>query len=354
MPEDSYPEYFIEWDNAVRRGKKPGFYSSDDLLEIIEIYLDENKIDNARQAVDFALALHGADEDLLFDIMMTLDDFEMWNDLLTLSERYREETEEFGEGHKITALVHLGMEAEAFNFLKTLKKKYANDKDALGMVYAAMGEALLDIDLFESCDEVMQEAIVAVDEDEDFLWIRMQCLVALKNIPKLIKVAEKIQKKTPLDGENWQRLGIMFQEAGEMDRAIDAFENSLSLNYETRENLLNLIFAYDENENPAKALERIFEYIETYESDYYMFFTAAKLCAQLEDYAAALDYINQAIVLEPSADDSIYLYKSSFLMHLDEKRKAKLALAEGIKNTEDPYDNLKKELLKLNLQFPEN
>lgn len=351
---EQYPVFFYEWDNSVRKGKKPGFYSAEDLLEIIEIYLEEEKIDNARQVVDFALALHGADEDLVCDIMLIMDEYELWNDLLEMSERYSNITDEYGECNKIISLLHLGMEEDAFHFFGTLKKKYAGDSETLTVIYTAMGEALLDLDLFESSDEVMLEAIRTTGENDDYLWIRLQCLVALKDNEAAIEIAEKIQQKNPLDGELWRRMGEAFQELGEKDRAIDAYENALSLDHDPQTVLLKLIFAYEDNENPAKALERLNEYMEQFESSYYLFFTAAKLCSQLEDWTAALAYINQAISLEPSADESVYMYKSHFLLQLDEKLKAKLALAEGIENTTDPYGKLRKELLKLNKKFPKN
>jgi len=245
------------------------------------------------------------------------------------------------------------MEPEAFHLFGQLKNKYSDDKETLGIVYSSMGDALLDVDLFDSCDAVMQEAITCLGEEEDLMWIRLQCLVNKEDKPATLELAQRIQHLNPLSGENWNRLGDVYREIDELALAIDALENAISLGFVTRENLLTLIFVYEENNNPSKALERTIEYLNRFESDFYLYFTAAKLCGQLEDWTSALDFINEAIRLEPMLDESVYIYKSSFLLNLDEKHEAKMALKEGIRNTDDPDGALKKELKKLNKQYPE-
>jgi len=350
--ENEYPEAFVEWDNAVRRGKKPGFFSPDDMLEIIEIYLEENRLAQARQAIDYVLALNSGDEDLICDILFLLEDYEMWNDLLTMSERYREEAEEFGEGHKLTALLHLGMEDEAFLFFGTLKKKYRDDKETLGIVYAAMGEALLDLDLFDSCDAVMNEAISVIGEEEDFIWVRMQALVGLKNKEEVIRLANKIQKRDTLNGETWSRLGDIYRDVGEPERACEAYLFAVTLGYEPQENVFNMVFTLEESDQPERALAALYEFEHLFEDKYYLYFTAAELCSQFNAWSSALRFINEAIAIDPSSDPSLYLCKSNYLMNIEEYKAAELALKEGINATGDETGTLKEELARIDGKHP--
>jgi tetratricopeptide (TPR) repeat protein len=354
--DEPYPDYFIKWDAAARRGKVPsGLISPEDLLDIIEIYLEEDNLEKARHAIEYTLKLYSDDDDILCDILGMLDEYELWNDLFDLCNRFQEEAGIEGECHKLTALVHLCMEAEAFYWFGALKDKYSGvmneDREMLAMAYVAMSEALLDIDLYKSCNEVILEIISIIGEESDFLWIHLQCLIAMKNKKSANIIAEKIQKLFPLDAENWHSLGKAYQELGEIEKAIDAYEFAHSLNYESAENILHLILAYVENGYTEKAIERIIEYFENYEGSYEMYFMAAKLCAQLERWEDALLYIDAAIDAEPNADNLLYVYKSAFLVNMDEPIKAKIAILEGIRNTDDRGGKLREALLNLNKKF---
>jgi len=349
--EEPYPDFFIEWDEAVRKGKSPGYYEPEELTEIIEIYLAENDHKRAKQAIEHALKIYVTDEDLLYEILLLLNDYEQWNDLLALCERYKKTADVWGDGHKLTALLHLGMEEEAFHFFGTLKDKYDDDDEALNIIYQAMDEALIEMDLFESAIEVMKEAIDVMGENIDFYWLLLQSFAALNEKEEVIKLADKIQKMDPLTAESWYRLGVAFQEIDDMEKAIDAFEYAHSLDSTSRNNIMSLVYAYEKNGNYNKALEKVKDFLHLYPDNYVIYIIASKICAQVENWEEALKYINDAIKLVP-AMDSLYLYKSSFFLNLEEYKKAKLALEEGIERTDDPEGDLTKELGRLNEKYP--
>jgi tetratricopeptide (TPR) repeat protein len=349
--EESYPDFFVEWDNAVSKGKSPGYYEPEELTDIIEIYLSENDCKKAKQAIEHALKLYVTDEDLLYEILLLLNDYEQWNDLLILCERYKKTADVWGDGHKLTALLHLGMEEDAFHFFSILKDKYAGDDEALNVIYQAMGEALIEMDLFESSIEVINEAIEIMGEHIDFFWLQLQAYTSLEEKEEVAKWADKIQKVNPLDYETWYRLGVTFQEINDMEKAIDAFEYAHSLNPKSSQALMSLVYAYEKNGNYSKALEKAKEFLHLYPDVYIVNIIASKICSQLESWEEALKYINEAIKIVPEID-SLYLYKSSFFLHLEEVKKAKLALEEGIEKTDDPEGDLIKELSRLNEQYP--
>jgi tetratricopeptide (TPR) repeat protein len=350
--EEVYPDFFFEWDKAVNSGKNPGYYEPEELTEIIEIYIMNDNIERAKDAIDYTLNIYSDDEEILYEILLLLNDYELWNHLLTMCEKYKEEAEVWGDGHKLTALLHLGMEEDAFFFFRKLKTKYADDREDLSIIYQAMGEALLEVDLFESSIDVIQEAIGLLGGVVDFYWLQMQCYLSLDEKDNVIELAEIIQKLKPLDAEAWHRQGVVFQEIDEVDKSIEAFEFAQSLGYDPKQNLMHLIHAYEKNGNFSKALEKTKEYLLLFPDSYMINLIAAKLCSQIENWEEALKYINYAIRLVPSMN-SLYLYKSSFYLSLEEYKKAKLTLIEGIGVTEDTDGDLKKELIRLNEEYPD-
>ena len=351
-PDESYPDFFFEWDNAVNSGKKPGFYEPEELTEIIEIYIINNKIKRAKQAINYALRIYSDDDEFLYEILLLLNDYERWNDLLEICDQYREESDVWIDGHRLTALLHLGMEEDSFIFFQRLKTKYAGNNEDSSIIYQAMGEALCEIDLFDSSIEVIQEAINTLEEDINFYWLQLQCYVSLESKEEVVELAEVIQKLNPLDAGTWHRLGLFFQDIGDKERAIDAFEYAKSLGYDPEEILMNLIYVYDKNKNLNKALEQAKEYLNLYPENYVINVMAAKLNSQMENWNDALKYVDNALKLIPEME-SLYLYKSNFLLRLEEYKKAKLALIEGLKNTKDSQGYLSKKLSKLNRQYPD-
>jgi tetratricopeptide (TPR) repeat protein len=350
--DDSYPDFFLEWDGAVSSGEKPGFYDPEELTEIVEIYISENKIKRAKQAINYALRIYSDDEDILYEILLILNDYELWNDLFSICEQYKERNDVWVDGHKLTALLHLGMEEDAFLLFWKLKTQYSGNKEDLSVIYQAMGEALCEMNLFDSSIDVIQEAINTLDEDINFYWLQLQCYVSLNLKEEVSELTQIIQKLNPLDATTWQRLGDSFLEINDLEKAIDAFEYAQSLGYDSKAILMNLIYAYERNKNLGKALEKAKEYLNLYPDSCSINILAAQLNSQMENWEGALKHVNEAIELVPSLE-SLYLYKSNFFLHLEEYKKAKLALMEGILNTKDTDGDLIKELSRLNEQYPD-
>lgn len=349
--EESYPDFFVEWDAAVRAGQSPGYYEPEELAEIIEIYFSQDELKKARQAIEHALKLYANDKDLREQIFRALTEYEQWNDVLKLYERLKI-FDVWIDGHKLIALLHLGMEEAAFHFFAELKNQYADNHEDLNIAYQAMGEALIETDLFKSAVEVINEAIGIMGENIDFLWLLLNAYTLMEKKEEAVQCADKIQKMNPLDAGTWCRLGITFEELDDMDRAIDAYENARSLQPDSANLMMTLITAYEAHGNYNKALEKASEFLHMQPDNFRAYIILAQIYSDLENWDEALLHINKALDIIPGIY-LLYLYKSSILQRLKETDKAKLTLQEGIEKTGDPKGHLAVELTKLNEQNPD-
>jgi hypothetical protein len=351
-PEEDYPDYYYDWDKAVSEQQKPGFFDSDELVDIIEIYVTNRDMDKVYYAIDYATNLYSDDEDLLYDILLIFDDNELWNDLLNYSEKWMEKAGIWAEGHKLTALLHLGLEEESFQFFRHLKRKYAKDKESLKTIYQAMAESLLDVDLYDAVIKVVDESNKKTGENPELDELVMQSYVISNNKEKVCEIADKILKEKPLDGDLWLDMGNAFNDTEIYDRAIEAYENAHSLGRMTHQSMLNLIFAYQHSGSPAKALEKAMEFLKI--TPFRILFTlaAVKICSESKLWEEAINFLDEAINLEP---DKCYLYyqKSRYLLELEEIKKAKQVLLEGIRKTADPEGELIKEFKRVESEFPD-
>ncbi|MCL1938300.1 MAG: hypothetical protein FWF52_07895 [Candidatus Azobacteroides sp.] len=349
---DPYPDFFYEWDEALTNHTTLHFLDAEEFSEIIEIYLDEDEIQKAKQTIRHALKIYPDNADLIFDILLLLNDFELWNDLLIYSEHYLDMPGTGAEGHKLTAFLHLGMEEDAFLFFQKLKSKYKKEKEKLALIYVDMAEALQEVDLFEASIHVTEEILQIIEPDVYFYWLLLQAYIALECKKEAIEIAEIIEQMNPLDGEMWHHLGKVYADLQETEKAIDAFEFAESLGYKKQKNFLYLITAYEGNGNHYKALEKAKDLLHLYPDNYMANIFAANICSEMEMWEEALSYVDAALEKAPEVD-SLYLYKSSFFLNLGEQKKAMLALEEGIRQTNDAEGDLKKELDRLHDQYPE-
>ena len=339
----SYPSFFSNWHNFLKTGQNPGFYEPEEFQDIIDIYISENNLDYARKTIKYAFSHYPENQEMLYEIMLILNDYELWNDLLDLTKEYEKSGEVWGDGHRITALLHLGMEEEAFLYFRKLKQKYKDTPEDSLIIYQAMGEALLEVDLFESSIDVVKEGIQTCGEDIDFLWLLLQNYSSEENFQKASEYARKIQKRSPLDAESWHRLGVFYTEANDYENAIDALENSVSLGYDISKNLILLMTVYEQNRNYNKVLQKAKEYLNLYPDSYLIYVTAAKACRSMEDWEGAVFYISNAIKLRPDME-FFYLFLSASFLELGEISKAAKTLENGIQVTNDPEGELWKEL----------
>ena len=344
--QEPYPDYFYEWDETLSGNQNIRFLDVDELSDIIEIYLHEAEFKKAKQTIAYALKFHSDDEDLIYDILLLLNDYELWNDLLVLAEQQQGLSESWVDGHKIAALLHLGMEEDAFLFFRKIKQRYEKDAEQLSLIYQVMGESLQEIGLFDAAHDVVEEAIKLLGPSLEFYWLQLRGHLASDAKEPALRVANRIEQINPMDGESWHRLGSVYLDLEEAEKAIDAFEFADSLGHKTQSNYLGLITVYEKNGNLLKALEKVKEYLYLYSNNYMVYILAANICSELCLWIEALEYIDLALNIVPELD-SLYLYKSRFLVYLGEQKKAVYVLEEGIRLTKDKQGDLKKELDKL-------
>jgi tetratricopeptide (TPR) repeat protein len=349
---EPYPDFFYEWDEALTSQTALHFLDVEELSEIIEIYLDENEFPKAKQTICHALKIYPDNTDLVYDILLHLNESELWNDLLDYSELYLDQQGLWAEGNKLTALLHLGMEEDAFLFFRKLNNKYKKEKEKLALIYVAMTEALQEVDLFESSIHIIEEVLQLTEPDVYYYWLLLQGYLALELKDKSMETAEIIERMNPLDSEMWYHLGRVYIDLQETEKAIDAFEFAESLGYKKQKNFLYLITDYAGNGNHFKALEKAKDLLFLYPDNYMANIFAANICSEMEMWEEALSYVDAALKKAPDID-SLYLYKSSFFLNLGEQKKAMLALEEGIRQTNDTEGDLKKELDRLHEQYPD-
>ncbi|MDR0428379.1 MAG: tetratricopeptide repeat protein [Dysgonamonadaceae bacterium] len=350
---DYYPDFFHEWNEALNKGLSPRFAGTDEICEILDIYLRRSKVTEFRKTIDRALKFHPDSNKLISGIMFLLNDFKRWNELFSLLEKYKDISNNVEkEGYRLTALLHLGMEEDAFSLFRQLKKKYRHDKENLFIIYRVMGEALNENDLFNASTKVIEEAMLIFKPSKQLYWILLYAYSSLGMKEKTEEIAELVERLSPLSKETWYEIGTHYIEIDDKERAIEAFEFSKSLGNVNPELFSDLIYAYKDNNNLLKAFETTKDYLLLRSDQHLVYIMAVDLASELQLWDESLDLLAKAIKIRPQME-ALYLFKSDILIRLNEYKKAMLTIQEGIGNTKDEDGDLKRELKKLQDEHPD-
>jgi tetratricopeptide (TPR) repeat protein len=353
--DEDFSESFIQWDDERATGTPHTYCDPDDLSDILETYLSMEELDEGREVLEYAVKMHADNEEMICDMSQTLNDYELWNDLLTFTEKYKKTNQVWIDAHRISALLHLGMEDEAFVCFGLAKKKYTDNEESMLILHHVMSETLNDVDLYEAAIHIVNDIIDRIstqEEVENFLWILLQSYFSLNDKKNTLKLCEQILRIKPMDAETWSRLGLVYKDLNEKEKAIEAFEFTVSLGKDEPADILNLIYAYKENGNFLKALEKTDEYLKTVSGDFVINLLATSIAIDIEDWERAIKYTDNALKIDPKSN-FLYLYKSKSLLHLGEIKKAINILEDGLKKTKDETGDIRKQLKALRKKYPE-
>ncbi|GHT44351.1 hypothetical protein AGMMS49965_19810 [Bacteroidia bacterium] len=347
-----YPNFVYEWDGALEANRQPSrFFDSEELCNMIAFYCNGGEEDKMKLTISAALNAFPDDDDVLEDAMDSLENCGLWNDLLVISQQHAFRGNFYADSHFLYSLLHLGMEEEAFMAFTKMLDIYAKDEH-LDAVYLSMGDALADVDLFQSSIEVVNEGIGLFPDTMDFYWINIESLWALGEKEKALATADQLAQMNAMDAKFWSQLGDLYNTMGEFDRAVEAFHFSESLGYDRNLNLLDLAKTYYESENYAKALEAL----ETFAAEQgdsapqqilantFIPLVAAEVCAKLGAWEKAIVHLDKSIAFSPNSE-LFYHSKAEALVHLNRRDEAISVLEEGIRMCRDD-DSFLKNLLR--------
>ncbi|MDL2224358.1 hypothetical protein LJB92_03485 [Bacteroidales bacterium OttesenSCG-928-M06] len=349
----TYPDFYYPWNEALEEGINPGFLDADTLIMLLDIYYEDHDKYGLKDSIPYMLKFHPDNIDLIEEILYYLNEFEDWFDLYRLTEQYLHlKDTAYPQIYKLSAMLHLGMEEEAFHSFRQLKKEYKNDKENLPLIYQIMGDALNEIQHHEAALQIANEALITIGLRTEFYWIQLSAYMSLEETEDAIRLAEKIEKLSPLDKNTWFELGKAYIELQKLDKAIDAFEFTITLGGKSIDLFMNLIRMYEANGNDMKALETAKTAIEIRPDYHDMFLMAIHISMRLGLFTEVLETIDKALVIDTEIKDVLYMYKGEAFIEMEEYKKAIVALERGIEETGDERGFLTKQLEKLREQFP--
>ncbi|MDR0834034.1 MAG: hypothetical protein LBN93_07640 [Candidatus Symbiothrix sp.] len=345
-----YPDFFYEWDEALEANMEPQrLFDSEELSDILSFYANDREENKLRKTAKYALKVYPDDEELLCDVMDVFEERGLWNDLLMLSQQYAHQGNVIADNNLLLSLLHLRMEEEAFVAFTKMKEYYTGE-DQVTAIYLAMGDALADVDLFQSSIAIVNEGVKLFPDIQEFYWLNMESYWALGEKEKTFEMADKLTQLNALDAKFWKQLGDIYNKMEEHERAVEAFQFAESLGYDRNLNLLDMAKTYHDSANYIQALEALEEFTDDLSPNQILGQTfipllAAEMCAKLGQWERAIAYLDKSIAFSPDSE-LFYHSKAEALVHLKRYDEANSVLEEGLRMCQDEEGYLKNLLRK--------
>lgn len=280
-----------------------GYLAEKTYMQIVDYYLEENKLKRALEVVDLAISQYAYRSEFYLikaKILLQLNKPKRALKILKLGEKVSPFEIDI-QLLKARALSILQEYDQALDIINTLKDSCAqSDLADVLITEAKFFELRKEYSLMYQC---LSEALLLNMDDEDLyeqLWTSVELS---KNYINCIELNKKIINKKPYSYLAWFNLGHAYSFTGEYEMAIDAFEYSFIINPEFENGYLDCADICVQMKNFEKALKILTESLGVVENECDTLLLISYCQIQLNNFKEAKYNLYKALKLDPYNDE---------------------------------------------------
>lgn len=205
------------------------YFDVEEFADIVEYYINKEKLKEAETALNYALNQHPGAYILLLKQAQIFVESERPENALSLLKKLRAIHPEEHEVYFWIGIVEISknnIESAEENFDKLLKFIKEEDKDILLLVafsYIQHGE-------FEIALRYLTKAYKIDPKDSYVLYDSAYCYEQIQDYDNSIFFYKKYLEENPFEATVWYNLGVIFSKNGETENAIEAYDFSIAVN----------------------------------------------------------------------------------------------------------------------------
>lgn len=281
------------------------FFDVHEFSMLIEYFIEDGKLDDAFNAVDYALLQYPLSDELKISKVQILIDKGMSLDALNLIK----EIEEFNHCDAELFL----LKGIALNFTNHPVEALKNFKKAISLSDEGRADTLFSIAInyenlndFSSALIYLKEAIELEPENLTIIFELGYCSDRSENFKEAIHYYNVYLDIDPFSDLVWFNLGIVHTRAGNFDLAIEAYDFAIAINQKHELAYFNKANALANQGNYAQAIESYTEHLE-FEDDHAETYCFIGECYErMGNIERALEFYNKTLSLSPDYADAIY------------------------------------------------
>lgn len=273
------------------------YFDSDDMIDIIETLIAHFDFKYAEAAIKYSEKLHPDS----YECQLLKARFHIMTMDLSSAKKVLDEIE---RDFPLTVDFYLqkamyckitGQEKET---LALFKKSYSLEPENAGINFM-YGSELVKNDNFDEALPHIAFALQHDDDTEEQLFTLSYIFEEKKKGAEAVHFFNTLTERFPLSKSCWFGLGLAYNWVKEPEKAIDAYQNAISLAENGSTAYYNIGNTYFEMKNFDEALANYKAAFEYDSKDYHALTGIADCYAEKKDYENALDYYHQALDLCP-------------------------------------------------------
>lgn len=342
-----------EYETARQSGTSI-YMDADDLTDIAEYYMTENRETDANCAISQAMTLHP--ESTSPKVFLARQ--KMFHGELDMAEKLAVSIREQNEPEVLYAraeiMIRKGMVNEASDHLSKAIGNWSDDPEERCHYLKDCAEIFMDYDQWGVALKWCMMALKDYPEDLEVKEFYLETLLELEHCPEAIEVANEILDRDSYRATVWHMLADAQQHGQDYEAALESLEFGLAVDPEGDAMLHAKGVCLIQLERFAEANIILREYLEKHPEDDHALYNRAIALTCMENYEGATVLLDKATEVSQgmsSEQTQIYLQQAfveAKMGHVDQAMQA-LDMAKQVQTPDDEleYEALKKEIMKI-------
>lgn len=301
MDEDFFNNELIEGFEQMLDNREYKYYDSEDLVEIIEFYIEVNDSEYAKRALDFAEKMHPEN----LDIKIKKIEYLLSINELKRSAKLIQELKDVAANELDYLLVQArfwgmkNMPRKAINFYE---KALEIDDEETDFICNCIGNEYLNLDEVHSALIAFRRALKFNPENDYSFYSIIQCFEEIHNPDECIEFLKDFIDDNPYSEVAWLQLGMLYNHKKMYQEAINALDYVIAINPNSIAGHANKAVSLEELGDYNQAIETLEETLEYDDSPAVTHFKIGELYEKLEKPQKALKSYHIAIKEDPQLD----------------------------------------------------
>ncbi|WP_313360240.1 tetratricopeptide repeat protein [Empedobacter sp.] len=336
MDEDFFNSELIEGFEQMLDNREYRYYDSEDLVEIIEFYLEVNDSEYAKRALDFAEKMHPENIDIKIkriEYFLTTEDLKKAAKLIKdLKDLAANELDYLLVQARFWGLKN--MPRKAINFYE---EALQIDEEETDFICNCIGNEYLNLDEVHSALIAFKKALKFNPENDYTFYSIIQCYEEIHNPDECIEFLKDFIDDNPYSEVSWLQLGLLYNHKKMYDEAINALDYVLAINPNSIVGHANKALSLEELGEYNKAIETLEETLEFDDSPAVTHMKIGELYEKLEKPQKALKAYHIAIKEDPQLD-KVWAKTASLYNKLGNIEEAEYYIQRAIELNGDSYE----------------
>ncbi len=301
MDEDFFNNELIEGFEQMLDNREYKYYDSEDLVEIIEFYLEVNDSEYAKRALDFAEKMHPEN----IDIKIKRIEYLLVINELKKAAKLIQDLKDLAANELDYSLVQA-----RFWGLKNMPRKAISfyedalllDDEETDFICNCIGNEYLNLDEAHSALIAFRKALKFNPENDYSFYSIIQCYEEIHNPDECIEFLKDFIDDNPYSEVAWLQLGLLYNHKKMYAEAINALDYVIAINPNSIAGHANKAASLEELGDYNQAIETLEETLEYDDSPAVTHLKIGELYEKLEKPQKALKSYHIAIKEDPQLD----------------------------------------------------